>query len=344
MEPHVRFARRRVAFASVVVATVALAGCGNSTSPNMLDPKGSEAKHIAGVWWLMFGIAAAVYLIVGGLIVHAILRGRRRARAEDATVDGPDSPRFDDRMITYGGVVVPLIILFVLAVVTVHTTNAVRRPSANALRIDVTGKRWWWAVTYPDTHFTTANEIHLPAGRPIEIHLRTADVIHSFWVPELAGKLDTIPEQTNVLRLSAQKPGTYRGECAEFCGIQHAHMGFVVVVQPEGEFERWLAEHSKPPLEPASELADEGQVAFDTLPCAGCHTIAGTPAQGTVGPALTDLGARPTLGAGAAVNDPAHLERWIRDAPSLKPGVLMPPITMTDAQARAIVAYLESLG
>lgn len=336
--------RTRARAATFAVATtVVFAACGSSRSPSMLDPKGSEAKHIAGVWWLMFGLAAGVYLVVGGLIVHAILRGRRRARSEDATVDGPDSPRFDDRMIAYGGVVVPLIILFVLAVVTVRTTNALRRPSADALRVDVVGKRWWWEVTYPSTHFTTANAIHLPAGRPIEIRLSSADVIHSFWVPQLAGKVDTIPGQTNVLRFRAQTPGTYEGECAEFCGIQHAHMGFVVVVQPEGDFQRWLAQHEKPPLEPASELADEGQVAFATLPCAGCHTIAGTPAQGTLGPALTDLGARSTLGGGASVNDPAHLERWIRDAPAVKPGVLMPSITMTDAQARAIVAYLESL-
>ena len=335
--------RRAVRIATFAVATVVLAACGNSSSPNMLDPKGSEAKHIAGVWWLMFGLAAGVYLIVGGLIVHAILRGRRRARAEDASVDGPDSPRFDDRMIAYGGVVVPLVILFVIAVVTVRTTNALRRPATNPLRIDVVGKRWWWDVTYPATHFTTANAIHLPAGRPIEIRLTSDNVIHSFWVPQLAGKVDTIPGQTNLLRFTAPTPGTYEGECAEFCGIQHTHMGFVVVVQSEGDFGRWLAGHEKPALEPASELADEGQVAFDTLPCAGCHTIAGTPAQGTRGPALTDIGARPTLGAGAAANDPAHLKQWIRDAPSLKPGVLMPPVAMTDAQARAIVAYLESL-
>jgi len=336
--------RTRAAFVALVVAaTLVLAGCGNSSSPDMLDPKGSEAKHIAGVWWLMFGLAAGVYLIVGGLIVHAILRGRRRARSEDASVDAPDSPRFDDRMITYGGVVVPLVILFVLAVVTVRTTDAVRKPAANALRIDVVGKRWWWAVTYPAIPFTTANDIHLPAGRPIEIRLTSDNVIHSFWVPQLAGKVDTIPGQTNVLRFSAQKPGTYRGECAEFCGIQHAHMGFVVVVQTEGDFQRWVAEHQKPPLEPASELADEGQIAFQTLPCAGCHTVAGTSAQGDLGPALTDLGERPYLGAGAATNTPSQLSQWIRDAPSLKPGVLMPRITMTDAQARAIVAYLESL-
>jgi len=327
---------------AATTAIVVLAGCGTSRSPSTLDPKGSEARDIAGVWWLMFGIAAAVYLVVAGLIVYAIRR-RRAADPPDVTADEPALRRFDDRMITWGGVVVPLIILLVLAVVTVRTTNALRKPEPNALRIDVVGKRWWWAVTYPSIHFATANDIHLPAGRPIEIHLTSDNVIHSFWVPQLAGKLDTIPGQDNVLRFRAQAPGTYAGECAEFCGIQHAHMGFTVIVQKAGDFDRWLAQHEKPALEPASELAAEGQVAFNTQPCAGCHTIAGTEAQGILGPDLTDIGERPTLGAGAAVNDPKHLARWIADAPSLKPGVLMPQITMSAADTRAIVAYLQSL-
>jgi cytochrome c oxidase subunit 2 len=341
----IRVARRApIAAAGVALATAVLAGCGNSRSPNMLDPKGTEAHDIAGVWWLMFGLAAGVYLVVGGLIIHSVRTGRRRARAEGGDgADGPDSPRFDDHMVLWGGVVVPLVILFVLAVVTVRTTNALRRPAANALSIDVVGKRWWWAVSYPSTHFTTANEIHLPAGRPIEIHLSSDNVIHSFWVPQLAGKVDTIPGQDNVLRFVATKPGTYEGECAEFCGIQHAHMDFYVVVQPEGDFDRWLTEHERPPLEPASELADEGQVAFDSESCAGCHTIDGTPALGTVGPNLTDIGERPTLGAGALTNTPKNMQRWITDAPRQKPGVLMPRIDLSSAKAKAIVAYLESL-
>jgi cytochrome c oxidase subunit 2 len=336
--------RRRpaVGLGVVTVAIAVLAGCGSSSSPSMLDPKGTEARHIAGVWWLMFGIAAGVYLIVGGFIVHAVRRGRSKS-APALDVEDPATHRFDHRMIIWGGVVVPLVILLVLAVVTVRTTDALRRPESGALRIEVVGKRWWWAVTYPSIHFTTANEIHLPAGRPIEIDLTSDDVIHSFWVPQLAGKLDTIPGQRNVLRFTASTPGTYLGECAEFCGIQHAHMGFVAIVQPPGDFERWLARRSQPPLEPASELAARGQVAFNRQPCAGCHTIGGTQAQGTLGPDLTDIGERPTLGAGAATNDPAHLAKWITNAPSLKPGVLMPPITMSDADTRAIVAYLESL-
>jgi cytochrome c oxidase subunit 2 len=311
-------------------------------TPSMLDPKGTEARHIAGVWWLMFAIAAAVYLVVGGLIIYSILRGRgRRSPAPDTNEPAP--ARFDDRMIVWGGVVVPLVILFVLAVVTVRTTNALRKPERDPLRISVVGKRWWWAVEYPSIHFTTANEIHLPSGRPIELHLTSDNVIHSFWVPQLAGKMDTIPGQDNVLRFVAQTPGTYRGECAEFCGIQHAHMGFTVVVQSPGAFGRWLAAHERATREPTSELADEGLVAFNAQSCAGCHTIAGTQAQGVLGPDLSDLGERRTLGAGAAVNNPTNLARWITNAPSLKQGVLMPEVALSAAETRAIVTYLESL-
>ncbi|HEX4493665.1 MAG TPA: cytochrome c oxidase subunit II [Acidimicrobiia bacterium] len=330
---------------ALALAGLLLAGCGNSKSPNMLDPKGTEARDIASVWWLMFGLAAFVYIVVGGLIIYAVRKGRRRSRAERDANDSvePDTPRFDDHMVLWGGIVVPLVILFVLAVVTVTTTNALRRPASDALRIDVVGKRWWWAVSYPTTHFVTANDIHLPAGRPIELHLTTADVIHSFWVPQLAGKVDMIPNQDNLLRFVAKTPGTYRGECAEFCGLQHAHMDFVVVVQSQGDYDRWVAEHAQPPVEPASELADEGQVAFDSEACAGCHTIDGTPAQGKVGPNLTDLGERPYLGAGALENTPENLKQWITNAQRSKPGALMPPIQLSSAKASAIVAYLESL-
>jgi cytochrome c oxidase subunit 2 len=329
---------------ALALAGALLAGCGNSKSPDMLSPKGSEAHDIANVWWLMFGLAAAVYLVVGGLIIHSVRKGRLRSRAEgESDSVEPDTPRFDDRMVLWGGIVVPIIILFVIAVVTVTTTNALRRPASGALRVDVVGERWWWAVTYPSTKFVTANDIHLPAGRPVELHLTTADVIHSFWVPQLAGKLDMIPNQDNVLRFVAKTPGTYRGECAEFCGLQHAHMDFVVVVQSQGDFDRWMTAHESPPLEPASELADEGQTAFNSEPCAGCHTIDGTPAQGKVGPNLTDIGERPYLGAGALENTPDNLKEWITNAQTAKPGALMPPIRLSSAKARAIVAYLESL-
>jgi cytochrome c oxidase subunit 2 len=323
-----------ITIAGVVVAAVVAAGCGGN-SPSMLHAHGSESERIAGIWWLMFGLGAAVYAIVAGFIVWAIVRGRGRKVGE-----GPVS---DNTWIVWGGVVVPLMILAVLAVVTVQATTELRKPEAGALQVEVVGKRWWWQVTYVGTHFTTANEIHLPAGRPVEIGLDSDNVIHSFWVPELAGKVDMIPGQHNVLRFTPKTPGTYLGECAEFCGIEHARMDFVVIVQTDTDFDRWLTQHELTASAPDSEAASEGEVVFMRQSCAGCHTIRGTPAQGTVGPDLTDLGERASIGARTIENTSSNLAAWITDAQRIKPGALMPPMQLSSRDLSNLVIYLEGL-
>ncbi len=325
--------RVRLVLCAVAVAT-ATAACGGASS--IVDPKGSEASRIAGVWWLMFGLAAGVYVVVAGFILYASTRGRR-AKARESRLD-------ENRFIWIGGVIGPLLILLVLAVVTVNTTNALRRASPDELHVEIDGNLWWWAVRYPGTGITTANELHLPAGQPIDLALHSDNVIHSFWVPELAGKEDVIPGQTNHLRFTADHPGSYLGVCAEFCGLQHGHMGFEVIVQTPGDFGRWMAQRSVPPREPASEEAATGQVVFQRMACAGCHTIAGTSATGTVGPDLTDVGARRRLGAGVVENTPATMRAWIHDASSIKPGVVMPSFrSLSDRDLSALTAYLESL-
>jgi cytochrome c oxidase subunit II len=325
--------RHTAAFAWVLAAALALASCSGST--NSLDTNGSESRHLAGLWWLMFGLATGVYVVVAGFIVIAALRGRRGR---------PAGSRFSpNAFIIVGGVIVPTLILLVLAVVTVTTTEALRKADDDAVHIEVRGARWWWEVRYPRRQIVTANEVHVPVGQPVEMGLVSDNVIHSFWVPELAGKVDTIPGQRNVLRFTAEKPGAYLGVCAEFCGIQHAHMGFRVIAQSPGEFERWVAGHAAPPREPASEEAAQGQVLFQRLPCAGCHTVRGTEARGKVGPDLTDFGSRATIGAETVKNTPDNLARWVRRAQSVKPGALMPDLTLSDDDVRAIVAYLESL-
>jgi cytochrome c oxidase subunit 2 len=325
--------RHAAAIAWVLAAVVALAACSGSTEA--LDSHGSESRHIAGLWWLMFGLAAAVYVVVAGFIVLAAVRGRRGT---------PAGSRISPSMfIIVGGLVVPTLILLVLAVVTVTTTNALRKPSSDALRIEVTGERWWWEVRYPRRQIVTANELRVPVGQPVEIGLTSDNVIHSFWVPELAGKVDTIPGQRNVLRFTAERAGTYLGVCAEFCGIQHAHMGFRVIAQSPGAFERWATAAATPPRLPDSELTAQGQLLFERLPCAGCHTVRGTEARGKVGPDLTDFTTRATIGAGAAENTPKNLARWIREAQSIKPGSLMPDLTLSDDEVAALVSYLESL-
>jgi cytochrome c oxidase subunit 2 len=325
--------RIRLVVLAVLVGAVA-AGCGGGHS--FLDAKGSEADRIASVWWLMFGLAAAVYVVVAGFIVYAATRGRRRSS---------ESSRLDEqRFIWIGGVLAPLVILAILAVVTVDTTSALRNASPHELKIDVVGKLWWWQVEYPGTDVVTANEIHIPRGTPIDFHLTSDNVIHSFWVPQLAGKMDTIPGQPNDLRFTADTVGTYRGQCAEFCGLQHAHMGIAVVVDTPPDFGRWLARREATSLEPASEEAATGQLVFEREACAGCHTIRGTSAQGHVGPDLTDVGSRARIGAETLLNTPENMRAWIRDAQHFKPGISMPSFhSLSNSDVAALATYLESL-
>jgi cytochrome c oxidase subunit 2 len=318
----------------VGVCALLVTGCGAANS--IVNPKGSEAKSIAGIWWVAFGLATFVYVVVSGLIIYAITRGHRKG----ARTSGLRENSF----IWVGGVIVPVLILAVIAVLTVQTTASLRAASPDELHIDVTGKLWWWGVRYPASGIVTANELHLPAGQPVDIHLTSDNVVHSFWVPQLAGKEDVIPGQPNDLRFTAKTVGTYIGECAEFCGLQHAHMGFRVVVQTPADFGRWVARRQIVPSEPVSDEAAKGATIFDAQACAGCHTIRGTSANGKVGPDLTDFGSRPTIGAGALENHQQNLEKWIRDAPAIKPGTAMPSFrSLSEGDIAAITAYLESL-
>jgi cytochrome c oxidase subunit 2 len=326
--------RRWGAPALVAVAAVVLAACGDERSPSILDPQGPEARQLADVWWLMFGLAAAVYVVVAGLILFAIVRNRRG--------DKPSSRLNDHAFVVIGGLVVPVAILAILAVVTVRTTTDVRQPQQGELLIDVEAHDWWWEVRYPASGIVTANEIHVPVGRQVAVSIRTADVIHSFWVPQLAGKLDAIPGQRNVLRFTADRAGVYRGECAEFCGIQHANMNFLVVAEEASRFGQWEQTEVQGAGLPTSDETQRGRVVFERESCAGCHTIRGTSATGTLGPDLTHVGSRRTLGAATIPNNTGNLTGWIEDAQAYKPGNKMPPIHLGVADLRALVAYLEA--
>ncbi len=316
-------------------STVAIVSCG-SGSPSVLDAQGNEAKQIASAWWIMFGLAIGVYVLVAGFIVLAVVRGRRTAHGRSSKV--PESA-----FVWIGGIAMPVAVLLVVAVVTVGTTAALRKPNRSALRVDVAGKNWWWDIRYPGTGIRVANELHLPTGTPIEIRLTSDNVIHSFWVPQIGGKVDLIPGQPNVFRFRIDTAGVYRGQCAEFCGIQHANMALYVHADSPGLYERWIATHRTAPSEPVSELAARGALAFQNQTCAGCHTVRGTQAQGKVGPDLTDFGSRRSIGAGAVENTRANLLRWIADPQRYKPGALMPPSVISDDDRVAITAYLESL-
>ncbi len=340
--------RARVGLGLVVALA---AGC-SGDPPSMLDARAGEARRIAGVWWLMFALATIVYVVVAAFIVVAVVRGRHRRASDEADADkaGPERPSEggggpkDDTFIWFGGIVAPVIILGVLAVVTVNTTGVLRKQQQGELRIQVVGKRWWWDIRYPDDRITTAGEIHIPVGRPVDIELNSDNVIHSFWVPQLAGKVDTIPGQVNHLRLKATDAGTYRGECAEYCGIEHAHMSFIVIADQPVDFDRWMTRRrGGAGLTPTSDLADRGELVFTREACAGCHTIRGTEATGTVGPDLSDFGSRRWIGSLTVPNTDTNLARWITDPEGVKPGNLMPPTSLSADDRDAIVAYLEGL-
>ena len=328
--------RRRALLAGVVALMLAFLACSTKKSPALTDPKSTEAHTIANVWWLMCGLAAAVYIVVAGFILIAALRGR-------GSETGKVSRVRDSTFIWVGGIIVPAVILLILGAATVHASDTLRRPEKDPLRIEVVGKRWWWSVSYPTYGFTTANEVHVPVGRPLEIGLDSDNVIHSFWVPQLGGKVDLIPGQHNVWRLKATKEGTFRGECAEYCGLQHAKMNFLVIAQSAASFDTWALRHQKPPSEPVSQLAANGQMIFMRAPCAGCHTIRGTTANGTIGPDLTDIGSRLALGANTVPNTEGYLAGWISNSQTIKPGNLMPPIPLSASDLQALVAYLRSL-
>jgi cytochrome c oxidase subunit 2 len=209
--------------------------------------------------------------------------------------------------------------------------------------IEVVGHRWWWEVRYPDQHAITANEVVLPVGEPVRVLLTTEDVIHSFWVPRLDRKLDMVPGRRNELVLTAERAGTYRGECAEFCGLQHAHMRFRARALPMAEFQSWLRTAAEPAVEPATDAAREGQRVFLSGTCAACHTIDGTPAGGSVGPPLTHLASRPEIAAGAVPRSRGNLAAWISDPQQIKPGAHMPRSTLTGPELQSLLDYLETL-
>lgn len=304
----------------------------------MLDPAGSAAHRIAGLWWLLAWISLAVGAFVVALLVVVVRKGRRTRD------EGPDIVRtgvpWGDRFIITTGVVVPSVILAGVFLISLRDMNALSAPdSPPAVTIEVEARDWWWEVRYPGTEAVTANEIHIPSGEPVRILLTTGDVIHSFWVPRLQVKKDAVTGTENEMWLEADEPGRYRGQCAEFCGLQHANMIFWVIAEERPDFEAWLANEAAP----ADSEEAEGEEVFLTSTCVGCHAIRGTPADADDGPDLTHLAARDTLASGVLDNTRTELARWITDPQSIKPGVTMPPTQFTPERLTALLDYLESL-
>jgi cytochrome c oxidase subunit 2 len=330
--------------AVAIALVVACAGC-SSDSPSMLDGKSAQAGRISHLWWLMFGMAVVVYIGVIAFVLIAMLR--RRARTGDGDepdhlVDVTPTERTDRSFLLYGGLALPIVVLSVIAVQTVRVSNRLQASGAS-VHIDVDAKDWWWRISYPSDGVVTANEIHVPVGESVDIALRSDNVIHSLWVPQLNGKTDVVPGQTNHMTFTADTPGTYRGQCAEFCGIQHANMAFIVVVQTQPDYAGWLAANRAPGAAPQTAQQMQGAQLLATTSCAGCHTVAGTAAAGILGPDLTHVGSRATLAADALANTPADMAHWLSATQKVKGGALMPQIDLTPDQVNALVAYLENL-
>ena len=350
--------KRRVLLACVFNACAfAVAGC--STPQSTLEGRGPAANSIAGLSWFMTILFLAVTVVMWGLIAWGFAK-RRGTLEEHAPIDSKGG----EIWIAIGGMVVPFIILSVLFVLGLNlltdfpihgmhgmaamgaTTTAMQESMKPEIRI--TGHQWWWQIDYldedPAKQFTTANELHLPAGKAVDIEVVTRDVMHSLWLPALHGKVDLIPGMTNYIRLEASQPGTYEGQCAEFCGAQHAHMRLLAVVQDPGAYEAWLDAQRQPGAVPATAEAIAGEQVFLGGPCILCHQVRGTSAGGSVAPDLTHIGSRKYIAANSFPNNDAYLEAWVTNAQSLKPDAEMPDLTQfSGTQLRDLVAYLRQL-
>ena len=296
-----------------------------------LDPASHAADKIADLWWILFAVSFVVFTVVVALLLVGALRGRGGG--------APDRrpSRRGTRLVALAGVVVPTVVVIALFFASVATLPAVAPAGKNAqMTIEVVGRQWFWDVYYRGGAVRTSNEIHIPVGVPVEVRVRSEDVIHSLWVPRLNRKIDLIPGQENAVVFDANKAGTYRGQCAEFCGVQHGYMALLVIAEPPAVFQRWLANQRR--TEPAAVGVQEF-----VAECSGCHEVSGVPEKSRFGPDLSHFGARRTIGAGALANTPENLAAWLRDPQAIKPGNKMPNLGLPESEIQILVRYLEAL-
>lgn len=313
-----------------------LAGCAGSQSA--LDTHGDKADRIAWLFWVFTGVSLVVLALV---LLTMVLAIRRRKAASD----GQAEHRLG--VVVGAATAATVVTLVGLTMASYVTSRHFGTVPPNAVRITLTAKQWWWEAEYeapmPAETFATANEIHVPVGRPVTFTLQSEDVIHSFWVPNLAGKQDLIPGRTSTLTVTASKPGFYRGQCAEFCGWQHAHMALLIVAEEPSAFAAWRARELKDAASPADARQQEGLDVVLRSGCVACHAIRGTPANGNAGPDLTHVAARRYLAAGTLPNTRGNLQGWIADPQGIKPGANMPRLELSADELNAVSDYLEAL-
>ncbi|WP_136637373.1 cytochrome c oxidase subunit II [Pseudooceanicola onchidii] len=317
----------------VIVLFTALAGCGREQST--LNPAGYDASSISLLFWTMLGGAVVLWLVVNGAFYYM-----------SSVRPGAVDKRYARHILIGGGIILPVFVLTALLVWGLSILPDPRRPG-DGLVVRVTGEQWWWRVEYwpegADTPVVSANEIRLPVGQRTEIHLTSDKVIHSFWIPALGGKMDMFPGRDTMISLLPERAGTYRGQCAEFCGASHAWMAFAAVALEPAEFDAWLEAEAADAVAPQDEAAQRGQEVFLNEGCGACHAVRGTPAVGLVGPDLSHVGSRKTLGAGRSSMTLQNLEAWIAHTEDLKPEVKMPSYDLTGTDLADLAHYLNGL-
>jgi cytochrome c oxidase subunit 2 len=318
---------------------------GNQSS---LNPAGPGAGHIEHTFALIFWITSTVYLLTLAVLVVSVWRKRYTLdMIPEPEVPSAASERLATRAVTVA-IIATAVLLFVMMISSFMTSRVLGKMNGEqALTINVYGHQWWWEVHYPNAEadhiVITANEIHVPTGIPIRIHGTSRDVIHSFWAPNVHGKRDLMPGYNTEIIMQVDQPGRWRGQCAEYCGEQHAHMSFYMVAEPKADFDKWLAAQYQSAPDPASPQTAHGQQIFLTHACVMCHTIGGTTAGSRVGPDLTHVASRSTIAAGELPNTIGNLAGWISNPQAIKPGCRMPPNQMSGPDLQDLLAYLETL-
>lgn len=315
-----------------------LSGCAGRQSA--LDAGGPSALALENLMFLFVTVCGIVFVLVMGVMAWALVRRRNHP---------PGRPQTERSMgwVVAGAIVATVVVTTFLTAASFYATPSLERGQANPPTIVVRGQQWWWQFTYldpdPTKSFQTANELHIPVGTDVRLRLEASDVIHSFWVPNLTGKQDLVPGRENALTLNASKPGVYRGQCAEFCGLQHSHMALLIVAEEPEDYVRWIEAQRGAAAAPMEGDAAAGKLVFMSKPCAACHTIRGTAASGTSGPDLTHVARRSTIGAGLMANTRGSMAAWIADPQTQKPGNNMPLVPVTSEELRQLSAYMSAL-
>jgi cytochrome c oxidase subunit II len=346
-EPPTVFPKPALLYSLVFLVLNACAGGQQSA----VDPAGPQSGRIATLWWFFFWLLGAIFVVVMLFTLMSLMRLHRGIEQEPLETRHSPSEQTERKLtrIVAGATIATVVILFVLLVSSIGTGKALSElgDKKNAMTVQLTGNQWWWQVRYlndnPSLILDTANEIHIPVGRPVLIRGTSQDVIHSFWVPNLHGKIDFIPSRITTEWIQADNPGVYRGQCAEFCGLQHAHMALWVIAESEERFDAWMQQQLAPAVSPSDPIKQRGEQVFANHACVFCHTIRGTTAAGQVAPDLTHFGSRRSIAAGTLPNNRGNLGGWITDPQSVKPGNHMATIAVNSEDLQPLLEYIESL-